>query len=193
MPRAIACDRCGAAIGPELYNLDHLVECPGCSSEFEVAVFAAHYHSSAGSVPEAVGEAGEATCFYHPDNRAVVPCGSCGRFLCGLCDVDLGAEHICPLCIQHGIRNRKLVRLENRRVLYDGVALALAVAPMLLIWPTIITAPLTIFLSIRYWKAPASLTGRTKVRFIVAILLGVAQLAMWGFVAYAMALSRGLA
>jgi hypothetical protein len=83
-----------------------------------------------------------------------------------------------------------VIRLENRRVLYDTVALAVATGPMLLIWPTIITAPMSIFLAIRYWKTPLSIVKRTKVRFILAIVFAISQIAGWGFVAYAMILLR---
>jgi hypothetical protein len=82
------------------------------------------------------------------------------------------------------VTSRKLVRLENRRILYDNVAFAVAVGPFFLIWPTLITAPMAIFLSIRYWNAPSSIVKRTKVRFILAVLIALLEIAMWGFVAY---------
>jgi hypothetical protein len=80
--------------------------------------------------------------------------------------------------------------LENRRILYDNVALAVSAAPALLVWPTLITAPMAIFLSIRYWNAPLSVVKRTKIRFVLAILFALTQFVFWGFVAYAVILMR---
>jgi hypothetical protein len=77
-----------------------------------------------------------------------------------------------------------MVQLENRRTLYDNVALVVATLPFLMVWPTIITAPMAIFLSIRYWKAPSSIVRRTKVRFVLAIVFALLEIAFLGFMAY---------
>jgi hypothetical protein len=69
--------------------------------------------------------------------------------------------------------------LENRRVLYDKIALALALYPMLLFYLTFFTAPMAIFVAIRYWKAPSSILPRTRVRFVIALVLAVFQIAGW--------------
>ena len=79
---------------------------------------------------------------------------------------------------------------ENRRMLYDNVSLVLSLAPVVLIWPTVITAPMAIFVAIRYWKAPLSIVTRTRVRFVLAIVFALCQIAAWGFIAYALTLMR---
>jgi hypothetical protein len=158
----------------------------------QVLVFPAMFHvaTTTGPIPAA---SSDATCFYHTENVAVAGCSSCGRYLCSVCEIEFGNEVLCPGCIHTGVTTRKLARLENRRTLHDSVALAVAAAPILLIWPTVITAPMAIFLAIRYWKAPSSIVKRTKIRFVIAIALSFAQIAFWGFLAYYIAVVNGLA
>jgi hypothetical protein len=183
MPAPIQCGNCTTEVPPGYFNVDHLTPCPKCSCDMQVFVFPALFRLAAAVGPSSA-DATDATCFYHPDNRAAAPCASCGRFLCTVCETELGSEILCPKCIHAGVTSRKLVRLENRRILYDNVAFAVATGPFLLIWPTLITAPMAIFLSIRYWNTPSSIVKRTKVRFILAILIALLEIAMWGFVAY---------
>ena len=66
---------------------------------------------------------GEASCFYHPAKKAVLPCESCGRFLCAVCDVEMNGQHLCPACLASGKKKGRLKQLENRRTLYDSLAL----------------------------------------------------------------------
>lgn len=124
-------------------------------------------------------EAGGASCFYHSEKRAVVPCDQCGRFLCALCQVEFQGQNWCPRCIQASSQKGRLAHLDASRALHDNTALALAILPVLLIWPTIITAPVTLYLVVRYWRAPSSILPRTKIRFLVAALLALAQIAAW--------------
>jgi hypothetical protein len=141
--------------------------------------------------PSASGHAGdpivmeqEASCFYHPQKKAVVPCDHCGRFLCALCDVELNHQHLCPNCLQSGKKKGKLKSLDNHRVLYDNIAIRLAVYPAisLIFWfLTILTAPAALFIAIRYWNAPPSLLPRTRIRFIAAILVALAEIGSWGY------------
>jgi len=129
--------------------------------------------------------AGEAGCFYHPDKRAIVTCHLCGRFLCGLCNVDFKQQNWCPGCLESSSRKRKGIDFENHRVLYDSVALAFATLPFLaLFYPSLIGAPVALYISVRYWKAPGSILPRTKIRFPVAILLAIGQLVLMGALIY---------
>ena len=121
----------------------------------------------------------EAGCFYHPGKKAEVPCSRCGRFLCQLCDVELDDDHICPSCLETGKKKRSIKSLENHRTMYDSIALALALYPLLIFWITCITAPMVIFMVIRYWKAPSSIIPRTKIRFISAFVMASIQIAGW--------------
>lgn len=143
-------------------------------------VFPALFRKQAfGISGETLLEDGEASCFYHPKKKAVIPCSACGRFLCALCDVEFNDQHLCPSCLETGKRKRKIKNLENQWTLYDSIALALAIFPMLFIFATILTAPMAIFMSIRYWNAPTSIIPRTKVRFIFAVIIAGLQMIGW--------------
>ena len=165
-------------------NTGEAVQCPSCGSPVLVEVFPALFRLNDGShAGEKITSTDEAACFYHPQKKAKVPCDSCGRFLCALCDVELNGEHLCPGCIQSGKKKGRLKNLENERVLYDYVALATAVFPLLLvvtIYFTFITAPIALYLSIRHWKSPPSLVPRhSRVRFGFAIFFSIIQIAGW--------------
>ncbi len=178
----VRCTRCSAPLSGELYNRDEGGRCQRCSAELRVTAFPALYRSPeipVGGAP-AVAE-GEASCFYHPQKQAAVPCGSCGRFLCSLCDLELAGRHLCASCIEAARGRGDWTPLITSRLLYDQSALSLAIFPMLFVFPTLVTAPMALYLAIRYWKAPTSLLPRTKLRFVAAILIASAQIAGWTF------------
>jgi len=122
---------------------------------------------------------GEASCFYHAAKKAAVACEGCGRFLCALCDIEMAGRHICPSCVESEKKKGNTNRVTTHRVLYDEASLALAIVPMIFLWPTLVTAPITLFLVCRYWKAPLSIVPRTRIRFVVAGLIAAAQAAGW--------------
>jgi hypothetical protein len=191
MAEAVRCSGCHNPLPASYYNVDHELGCPRCGAALIARVFPAYYRRAEPAAPERLSDASDATCFYHSENRAAVACDGCGRFLCTLCATDFGGEKLCPACITSGLTSRKLARLENRRVLYDNVTLTLA-AGSLLMWPmTIVTAPMSLFLAMRYWRRPTSLLPRTKVRFILAILLATLQIAGWAVLFYGFASQRG--
>ena len=132
-----------------------------------------------GKIGETILTDQEAGCFYHPNKKAVVACSNCGRFLCSLCDIDFGGQHVCSLCLAAGQKNRNFKNLENRRVLYDDLALALAIVPMIGVYFTLLTAPITLYVAIRGWSAPSSIIPRTKFRFVLAIVIALSQIAGW--------------
>lgn len=179
---SVACTGCQARLPPDYFNLSHVVSCPSCEATFRMHVFPALIRPETASVAAPILEEGESSCFYHPHKRAVVACESCGRFLCALCDIEVGDQHRCPGCLSSA--GRKTPELEKRRTLYDGIALALAVAPILF-WPlTLITAPAAMYITIRHWRTPLSIFPRTKIRFVIAFLLAGAQVFGWCFLAY---------
>jgi len=178
---AIGCPVCMHALPPDTWNLSYETYCPVCRSPVTTLVFPAFVRDSGGALPEAAVEGTEATCFYHSKKKAVVPCDQCGRFLCALCQVELSGQNWCPSCIELQRKQGKLTNLENRRTLYDGIALLLATLPIV-IWPvTILTAPAALYTVVRYWRSPSSVAPRTKVRFVIAGVIAVAEIAGWVF------------
>jgi hypothetical protein len=179
----LVCTKCSTPLSSSVVNLPEPAPCPGCENLLRAEVFPAFFRDTQrGNAGELALQEGEATCFYHPQKTAHVPCDACGRFICALCDVELHGEHLCPSCVEAGRRKGKIVTLESRRTLHDSIALSLAVLPFI-VWPiTILTAPGAIIYSFVAWKKPGSLAPRSKVRFVIAIILGLLTLAGWGAV-----------
>ena len=188
--RLIACTKCRAPLPPASYNVPGLRQCLACGASSQVEVFpAALRPPGPGASGERVHMEGEASCFYHPAKKAVVPCESCGRFLCAVCDVELSGAHLCPACLESGKKKGRLKQLENTRTLYDSLALAVAVFPIIA-WPfTLVSAPIALYLAIRYWNAPTSIVRRSKWRAVLAIVIALLQIAGW--VAVFVAISHG--
>ena len=172
----ISCGECSWPVPSESWNREQAVRCPGCGQNVLVAAFPAIAQTATGALPEALGGESEASCFYHPESRAAVPCDECGRFLCRLCDLDIDGRHLCPTCFQTGVVTRKLENVEPRRTMYDAMALSLATLPVLLFWPVVVTAPAALFLVFRRWRAPGSLVPRTRIRFYLAALFALAEI-----------------
>jgi hypothetical protein len=178
----IPCTRCNEPLPYELYNTSALAVCPSCGVSLQVDVFPALFRErEQGQSGENIILENESSCFFHPKKRAVVPCAECGRFLCALCDIEFNGRHLCPQCLEVGEKKRKMKSLVTQRVLYDDIALALAIFPVIFIWPTLITAPMSLFIAIRHWRSPLSIIPRTKARFIIAIFLSGLQIFIWIF------------
>jgi len=98
--------------------------------------------------------------------------------------VEFDGRHLCTSCLETGKKKRKIKNLENHRTLYDSMVLFLAIFPMILFWPTILTAPIAIFLAIRYWNVPTSIIPRTKIRLIAAVVISGLQIIGWSAFIY---------
>ncbi len=177
----LTCSKCRLPLGSELFNLGELRPCPRCATPVQVEVFPALFRApEAAAAGEAVIAEGEASCFFHPQKRAIVPCEGCGRFVCALCDVELNGQHLCPTCLNLGKNKGKLRSLENHRMLYDRVALLCATLPLLLgIWPSIAGAPIALYVTLRYWNAPGDYVRPTKWRFVLAGTLAGLEIIGW--------------
>lgn len=178
----IPCTKCNKPLPHQLYNTSELSACPSCGVLVRVDAFPALFqeHEQGQSGENTILE-NESSCFYHPKKRAVVPCAVCGRFLCALCNIEFNGQHLCPQCLEVWEKKRKMKSLETQRVLYDDIALSLAIIPAIFVWPTLITAPMSLFIAIRHWKTPLSIIPRTKIRFIIAIVLSGLQITGWMF------------
>lgn len=185
----LVCDKCKTLLPGAVVNHAEMVACPGCFASLRAEVFPAYFRpQTAGAVAETLLSDEDASCFYHSAKKAVVPCGRCGRFLCALCDIDLGGNrHVCPGCLEAArLDDGKKADVPavlpvQRRVLHDQVALVLVLYPMILFWyATIVTAPIALFLVVRYWNEPRqAVLPRTRARLIAATVIALVQIAAW--------------
>jgi hypothetical protein len=183
---SIYCSNCSTLIPFEIFNTDQPEECTYCHRQtFAFAFPALIRPPEQAKTGEQILIEGDASCFFHTQKKAVVSCEHCGRFLCSLCDIEFGGQHLCASCIEAGKKKKTFKTLEDRRVLYDDLALALSIVPMILFYVVIITAPISIFLAIRHWNTPSSIIPRrSKLRMSIAIMISVLQLVGIGTLIY---------
>jgi uncharacterized RDD family membrane protein YckC len=180
--RALAvCATCGAPLPPAAVNAPDPVPCPSCGADVAVAVFPALFRTEEpGQTGATLVEDDVSSCFHHPGRKAAAACDRCGRFLCSLCDIGMGAHHTCAECLTAARVDGTAEHLETTRTLYDNVALALATLPMLGCWPvTLATAPTTLGICVRYWRGPGSLLPRVRWRMVIAGLIAACQVLGW--------------
>ncbi len=176
----VRCPSCGAPLPGKGYNTAVPTMYRSCRAEVQVETFPALFRAPA---PPRAGEAlesgAEASCFYHPQKKAAVICAVCGRFLCSLCEVKLAGRCLCPTCVDSGRQNDGIAELVTERTLHDGIALSIAIVPMLFFFATVVTAPIAIYFAIRHWRTPGSILPRTRIRSVAAIVIALLQLAGW--------------
>ena len=182
---SLYCTKCQHELPLYIFRKDEFRPCPSCGSKIFGVVFPALTKTTALSRGgETLIVDTDASCFYHPQKKAEISCGYCGRFLCALCDIEMDGTHLCPPCIESGKQKGRIKTLENRRTLYDSIALSLSVLPILIFYFTLITAPISIFIAFRYWNAPTSILHRGKWRMVLAIIFSTTQIIGWGVLGY---------
>ncbi len=176
---ALACPRCRHTLGPESWIDANRGVCWGCKTGYEFVGFPALRATRQRIAAQPAVLAADSVCFFHAENRAEAICDSCGRFLCAVCAVPFAGRKLCPACIA-AAGSAETSSVVRERVLFDSIALALAIVP-LLIWPfTLIAAPCALGMAIYGWKKPGSLvSGRSRTRLISAALVAVLEIAGW--------------
>ena len=184
-PAFVACPACGFALPLDALAGGSQTACPQCRAGLSGALFPAFWQPapSAFSLAEHAGD-GEAVCFFHPENRAALSCERCGRFICAVCEFNIGARRICPSCLSSGLAGEKLPELIPWRFIWSDAALFTGLMPLLLgifMWPFIVVSgAAAIFLAIFGWKRPGSLPrGRRRGAAMVGIVGGAVQIAIW--------------
>jgi len=144
--------------------------CPSCANRVQ----ACSWPIVRQNANAAAALSNQATCFFHPDKAFQACCQRCGRFVCALCDLQLGAEHVCPACFERGRgaqsgAEASSAEWRDRDVLYDSIASTVGWG-WILFWPSIMAAiPAVIVLHVKFRKAPRSyLIPRSGWRFWAA-------------------------
>jgi hypothetical protein len=165
-PGAVPCPGCAGDVVPVESGWQ---SCPYCKQRMQIRIWPViHQHANA-----AAALSDQATCFFHPDKAFQACCQRCGRFVCALCDLQLGAEHVCPACFERGRAHSGTeagkAEWRYRDVLYDSIAVTVGWG-WILFWPVIVAAiPTVIVLHVKYRKAPRSyLIPRSGWRFWAA-------------------------
>ena len=180
---AVSCPECGLDLRAGFLESPEYRNCHVCGTEISVLPFPACFSAPARITTLDLARAeNEASCFHHESKKAVQVCSRCGKFLCALCAAEFGHDVLCPECLVAGEQTRSDSRLEKGRILFDSLALTLAVAPAFTISFTVFGAPAAIYVALRYWKRPDSIVRRFRWRRWVALALGVAEVGFWIFI-----------
>jgi len=179
----ISCPRCAQLLPDWLFRDSYINSiCPQCSSALDVYSFPALYRTTEKvSAAELAIPDGEACCYEHASRRAASLCSNCGRFLCTLCEIQLGTLVLCPDCLQTRKGASPVQALDTHRTKYDSIALALATWPLLIFYFTVITAPLAFGMAIYAWNRPTSIVRHNRWRLFAA--MGISSLEIAGIVA----------
>lgn len=191
---SVRCPACGIALTPETSGA---TICSGCAAHFETALFPALNRKTETALPEAISANDEASCFYHAENKAVVACSGCGRFLCSLCDLEVKGAHTCPACLERTLAagatgatggkatgksaNEIATGLVTRRFCHARMATMLTVWPLLLgfmLWPFfVLSGSAGLVFSILGWRRPGSLVkGKMKISLVITTLLALLEI-----------------
>ncbi len=174
------CGNCSTWMTLPLIDSSPSGECPRCKSAVSANAFPALLKVEVGKKGQDVVVDGESGCFYHPNKKAVVACDGCGRFLCDLCSIDWSGRRLCPSCVSGGVGSGKIEETAAKHYYYDSIALFIALISMFFWIVSFLTAPVVIYICIRYWKKQDSFVGRTKIRFVAAMAIALLTLALWG-------------
>lgn len=206
MMTTIRCTACGYQIPVGIFASSREGACPLCRRPVQAVLLPslkqAAPRSGPPSLPEEPGP-GEAACFYNPKRRAARTCSHCGVFVSEGWSARWGPDYVCLKCLDDLRTRRKDPKFEVRRVLWDNVALGVALLPFLACLPlmllgplgvyfmiipllsSVITAPLAFGLSIYAWKKPRSMVPRGPWRNVWALILSFLQCGVWGGVVVA--------
>jgi uncharacterized integral membrane protein len=176
-PNSPACPNCGAFFPVAGAELAALSECPRCLRSTRVILFPAYDRpATVGPTAEKVVLDGEATCFYHQQYRALVPCDACGRFLCALCDLHLQGRHLCPTCLETAMKKGTDQSLERNRTRWDQIISTLLLLPLLFCYIFIpLTSLAALSLIVWKWKAPGSLVSNTRMHLVIYAIVAVLE------------------
>ncbi len=188
----IKCPTCGHPFAAEHYNAAaEYIPCSMCAGKLRVYAFPALYRRAKQVAAALAARLDDAACYYHADKKAEQVCDACGRFLCGFCELPFGEETLCAPCLEQRRKEPGRHALKPRQMRYDKLAISLAVLPLLYFPLTVLTAPATLFVVLRYWKKDLEFSPGRKSRMVLAFVIGLLEIIGWIFVG--MALIGGIA
>jgi hypothetical protein len=193
MATQLNCPRCSEPVPVTPSGNTQTLRCPACGANVEASIFPALLSVPGTRTKIQIAQVSGACCYFHSRYRAVIPCDDCGRFLCELCSISVGARVLCAECISNLRKQKSESGLAHHAALFDNTALFLVIGPTISLFFsifTLISAPAALFLSFYYWSRQWTLLGRSRVRFVVAIMSSLLLLLGWAIVIYTVVTSR---
>jgi hypothetical protein len=149
------------------------IACSRCDQATGVWLFPALFREKSSTGAQQILDEGQSSCMSHPTKKAVAVCSGCGRFLCGLCDIDWGGDHLCSTCIGHRKQNDTDNELRSEYFHYDRVVMSMVLLSILLTFMGIgvFLVPVAIYVGWRYWSEPWRPVPHGKWLMIIALTL----------------------
>jgi hypothetical protein len=184
----LRCAQCESTLVAPTTTGSGVLTCPVCRSASRAWLFPALFQRPESETGQRILEEGQSSCMNHPEKQAVAVCDGCGKFLCALCDVDWGGEHLCTACIQHRKHSNHEGAYRSVYIHYDSVALGIVLLSLVLMpfgGLGGLIAPAAIYVAWRHWRAPLRPAPHGKWTMMVAVLLANLIFVSWlGFVVY---------
>ncbi len=182
----LRCCKCRYPINNQRVGVNTTISCERCGTSIRVFSFPALYHSEHQEVAKEVDNEDDASCFFHDTKKAVDSCGKCGRFICSICDMNIGSSHFCPECVASGRSKKKGDLLKMEAPLHDNIALLIALLGCVfgLMYFGFILGPIALFLVLRNWNKLDTIVPRMKWRFIIATFVALTAIGISGAVTY---------
>lgn len=151
--------------------------CGSCATPLEFTLFPARGRGRR-TVRVTRSVDGDSTCYFHPTNHAAAICDTCGRYVCAVCEVPAeDGRKLCPPCVSSA--RKKTREKADEIVVYDQMALTVALLPIIM-WPlTLVSAPFALGLVVHGWRKPRSLVRPGRWRFVVAGVIALLQVGGW--------------
>ena len=155
--------------------------CPRCYRSIKSTVFPALFGSVNQAPPEIPSDAplepGEVACFYSPNRRATKECAQCGVFISDLWAAQWGARTYCLKCLEHLRNNSTDKDFRTSIILWDKIAMALALFPCTIIFWVFgfLTAPASLIIALWNWNSPRSIVYSSRFTLICAIVIASIQ------------------
>ena len=151
-----------------------------CGAAHHVWIYPAIFREKNAVPAETRVEDGQSACYFHPGNPATAICSVSGRMICQLCTTEWEGETVSFEALQTTIRKESPQAERSGRIKWDDVALVLAVFPLVFWFTTVLTAPITLFICLWFWRKGATSPVRgSRWRYVVAGALALAQIGFW--------------
>ncbi len=180
---AALCVFCNRALPMRRIGQEFEATCTGCRRTSRNVLLPALLGLNGGGPPTLPDETppgpGEAACFYSSTRRATKECQHCGVLMSDVWAAQWGQTTVCLKCLEHLRQKGSDLQFRESLVLWDNVALSLALVPLSLVFwfMAVISAPSAVLVSLWHWNSPRSMVTPRRWRLVLAILLGLLQIA----------------
>ena len=169
------------------------IACPACATRQRQQLFPAMV-KSVEPLQESVYSDENAVCYFHDTSGARTLCDDCGRYLCDLCRLEMPQpanrpagfpQIVCPSCYAHRAATEESAPwdlMQTTYLRYDLMALFVAFLPLLLVLTfllTPLTAPIALYLALRYWGRSRNPVKRFYLNGVLALFLVMGVLLIW--------------